>query len=92
MFQWQALPFRRNLSLRVSYFVTDMEGLLSKKNSKGIWKDRFCKLTSDYFTTYKPKGKKASNEVKESSEILTMDSISVIMNGVLQIKLNKFSP
>eukprot|EP01038_Epipyxis_sp_PR26KG_P013395 gene13395-17962_t len=65
-----------------------MEGLLSKKNSKGIWKDRFCKLTSDYFTTYKPKGKKASNEVKESIEILTMDSISVILNGVLQIKLN----
>ena len=34
-----------------------MEGSLKKKNSTGVWKDRFCHLQNVYMITYKPKEK-----------------------------------
>ena len=34
-----------------------MEGSLKKKNSAGVWKDRFCHLQNVYMITYKPKEK-----------------------------------
>lgn len=70
-----------------------MEGLLKKKNSHGVWKDRYGQLKNSYFITYKPKGKQPSSEVKETVDLREVTDISIksdqfeisMMNGEVLI-------
>lgn len=54
-----------------------MEGILKKKNSHGVWKDRYCLFSNAYFLTYKPKGKKPSSELKESIHLKDAEEVSI---------------
>jgi hypothetical protein len=51
--------------------------MLKKKNSHGVWKDRYCLFNNIYFLTYKPKGKKPSTELKESIHLKDLESVAV---------------
>ncbi|RYH02945.1 hypothetical protein EON65_47480 [archaeon] len=63
-----------------------MEGLMKKKNSQGVWKERYCLLNNAYFNTYKPKGKKPSTELKESIHLKDLEDV-VLKGDVLTLSL-----
>jgi len=65
-----------------------MEGLLRKKNSAGVWKDRFCQLQTAYMVTYKPnKDRQPSSEVKETIDLRNLSKTFITSEDVLEITL-----
>lgn len=64
-----------------------MEGLMTKKNSSGIWKDRYAALRNEIFLTLKPKNKKPTKEVKEHINVNTISTVDS-NSGSLNIVLN----
>lgn len=54
-----------------------LEGMMKKKNSHGVWKDRYGLLKNAYFLTYKPKGNKPTSELKESVNLKDVDEVAL---------------
>lgn len=67
-----------------------MEGLLKKKNSQGVWKDRYCQLKNSFFMTYKPVADKSgpSDELKETIDLKKLVKILVTAADMLEITLS----
>jgi len=65
-----------------------MEGLLRKRNSAGVWKERFCQLQTAYLVTYKPtKERQPSSEVKETIDLRQLSKTFVSSEDVLEVTL-----
>lgn len=64
-----------------------MEGLMKKKNSHGVWKDRYALLSNAFFLTYKPKGKKPSSELKESINLKDAETVSMLDKDTMELAL-----
>lgn len=67
-----------------------IEGILKKKNSKGVWKDRFCVLANERFQAYKSKGKTPcpTNEIKEDVDVRLVNNVTVSDNILYLSLLN----
>jgi len=67
-----------------------MEGLLKKKNSQGVWKDRYCQLRNSFLMTFKPLPDKSgpSDELKETIDLKKLAKITVTVADILEITLS----
>ena len=67
-----------------------MEGMLKKKNSQGVWKDRYCQLQNSFLMTYKPLADKSgpSDELKETIDLKKLTKLSVTAADMLEITLS----
>jgi hypothetical protein len=67
-----------------------MEGLLKKKNSQGVWKDRYCQLKNSFLMTYKPLTDKSgpSDELKETIDLKKLAKVIVTTADILEITLS----
>ena len=62
---------------------------MSKKNSKGAWKERYCILTSDTFVGLKTKSssKDVSDESKENFDLKLVKDVNMVSFGNMEISL-----
>jgi hypothetical protein len=69
--------------------VATLEGILKKKNSAGIWKDRYAFLETTMFKTFKLKNNKPTQEAKETIDLKDIESVRVLPGEVMQIELKQ---
>lgn len=66
---------------------------MKKKNSQGIWKDRYGILKNNFFITYKPKGSKPTSEIKEIIDLKEVHNLSIIDDYIdIRVKSNALVP
>ncbi len=69
--------------------LASMEGMMKKKNSAGVWKDRYATFEKNYFKTFKPKGNKPTTEIKENIDLKDIESVRCITNDTMEIELKQ---